>query len=145
MAWLTNFKAIQVMEWITDYYWVSEYQTSQSLLLRCFRYKIPTVYYNPKKACINLFIRENSLRLENGLCIYRKPINPYFLSILSRIKQEKDGTKLSKKGKVVDKSPPEKRYKCPECSLMFPHVSALYNHASLRHYRQQVNELKKSK
>jgi hypothetical protein len=54
-------------------------------------------------------------------------------------KKDKDGiVKTGKKGKNLDKSPPEKRYKCPECALMFPHVSALYNHASLRHYRQQV-------
>ena len=57
-------------------------------------------------------------------------------------KKEKDLLKLGKKGKApVDRSPPEKRYKCPECSLMFPHVSALYNHASLRHYRQQVTNI----
>ena len=55
-------------------------------------------------------------------------------------KKDKDGMR-GKKGKGLPPSPPEKRYKCPECSLMFPHVSALYNHASLRHYRQQVRLL----
>ena len=54
-------------------------------------------------------------------------------------KKERDGVK-GKKGKGAAQAPPEKRYKCPECNLMFPHVSALYNHASLRHYRQQVRE-----